>query len=88
MRDLLQAARADPVGALFVFLHLLKRQAKSIAEFLLAHSEHHAAHAHAAADVLVDRVRCLFSYHHLNCFSFASLFNVIVADIKYRSVEY
>jgi hypothetical protein len=29
----------------------------------LAHAQHHAAHAHAAADVFVDRIWGLFCYH-------------------------
>ena len=40
MTKLLQAARADPVGALFVFLDLLKRQAQLHSEPFLAHAEH------------------------------------------------
>ena len=62
--DLLQPARADAIGALLVFLHLLKCKPERIAELLLAHAEHHAAHAHAAADVLVDRVRGLLGSHN------------------------
>jgi cellobiose-specific phosphotransferase system component IIA len=63
LRDLLKAARADTVSALLVFLNLLERQAESVAELLLAHPQHHAAHAHAAADMLVDRVRRLLGHH-------------------------
>ena len=55
--DLLQPARSDAVSALLVFLHLLEREAERIAQFSLAHCKHHAAHAHPAADVLVDWVR-------------------------------
>src|ERR1700738_3502187 len=54
--DLLQSARADAVRALLVFLDLLKRQAKCAAEIRLAHCQHHPAHAHPAADVLVDGI--------------------------------
>ena len=53
---MLQPAGADPVGALLVFLHLLERQAKLLAELLLTHPEHHPAHAYPAAYVLVDWV--------------------------------
>ena len=51
MRDVLQAARAHTVRSLLVFLHLLEREAERIAEFLLAHAEHHAPHADAAPDM-------------------------------------
>src|SRR3954453_18719408 len=50
--------RLAPISfrALFVFLHLLKSETECIAKFFLAHTEHHAPHAHAAADVSVDGV--------------------------------
>ena len=60
--DLLQPARTDAIGALLVFLDLLKRQAKRIAQLLLTHAQHHAPHAHAAPDVLVDRIGGLFGH--------------------------
>jgi hypothetical protein len=56
---LLQPARSDAVGALLVFLHLLEREAERIAQSPLAHCKHPTAHAHPAADVLVDGVRGL-----------------------------
>src|SRR5687768_13674264 len=62
VRDLLQAAGADAVGALLVFLHLLEGQAERVAELLLTHAQHHAAHAHATPDVLVGRVGSLFRH--------------------------
>ena len=62
MRDVLEAARADSICTLFVFLHLLERQAKGMPEFLLAHAEHQPAHAHTSANVLVGGVWQLF--HH------------------------
>jgi hypothetical protein len=37
-------------------LDLLKRQPKCVAEIRLAHCQHHPAHAHPAADVLVDGI--------------------------------
>jgi hypothetical protein len=52
--DLLQPARADAARALLVFLDLVKRQAKCVAEFRLAQCQYHPAHAHPGADVLVD----------------------------------
>src|SRR3984957_18470425 len=63
-RNLLQPAGTDAVGAFLVFLDLLKRQAERVAELLLAHRQHHPAHAHAAADMFVDRVRRLFGDHN------------------------
>ena len=54
--DLLQAAGADAVGAFLVFLHLLEGQAEGVAEFFLTHAQHHPTHAHARADMLVDRI--------------------------------
>src|SRR5580704_14170871 len=63
VRNLLQPAGTDPIGAFLVFLHLLKRQTESVAELLLAHRQHHSAHAHAAADMFVDRIRRLFGDH-------------------------
>src|ERR1041385_7369406 len=60
VRNLLQPTGTDPVRALFVFLNLLKSQAERIAELLLAHSQHHPAHADPASDMLVGRVWRLF----------------------------
>jgi hypothetical protein len=57
VRDVLEAARSNPVCALFVFLHLLECEAKGNREFLLAHFEHQPAHAHMAAHVHISRVR-------------------------------
>src|ERR1700761_3689332 len=63
MSDLLNPARANSIGALFVFLHLLKCQTQGVAEFLLTHSKHHATHPHATADMLVGRIRRLLGQH-------------------------
>src|SRR5262249_10290674 len=60
VRDLLQTTGADPIGALLVFLNLLKSLAARVAELLLPHSQHHATPATAASDMLVGRVRRLF----------------------------
>ena len=62
-RDLLQPARADPVRALFVFLHLLECQTERVAELLLTHPEHHAAHPYTSAHVLVGGIGRLLSHH-------------------------
>src|SRR5262249_3592280 len=42
-----------------VFLHLLVGDAERIGQVLLAHCKHNAAHAHPAADMLVDGARDL-----------------------------
>src|SRR5215213_3397947 len=42
--DLVQAARADPVHALFVLLHLRDGDPKRLAELFLAHADQHAPH--------------------------------------------
>src|SRR5262245_44971579 len=59
MGHLLQPARPDAVGASLVFLHLLVGDAERIGQVLLAHCKHNAAHAHPAADMLVDGARDL-----------------------------
>jgi hypothetical protein len=56
VRNLLQAAGADAVYALFIFLQLLERDAERIAYMRLGHAEHQAAHADALSDVRVGRV--------------------------------
>ncbi len=56
LRKIEQPARTNAVDALLVFLHLLERQTQLLAELLLAHAEQHAAKAHAAADMNVDRI--------------------------------
>jgi hypothetical protein len=53
LRNRLQPAGADAIGALLVFLDLLEGQPQRIRKLLLAHAEHHAAHADAAADILI-----------------------------------
>ena len=62
--DLLQPTGSDAVGALFVFLDLLKSETERIAKLFLTHGEHHATHAHPAADMLVDWIRGLFGGGH------------------------
>src|ERR1700753_679799 len=47
---------APPLLALLVFLHLLEGEPQCFAEFFLAHAEHDPAHAHATADIFVNRV--------------------------------
>src|SRR5580692_801158 len=54
--NVLQAAGADAIGALLVFLDLLECQAKGVGNIGLTHIEHETAHAQAAADVLVYRI--------------------------------
>jgi hypothetical protein len=62
VRDVLQSTRADAIGALLVFLHLLEREAKRVAELPLAHAKHHPPHAHPAANVLVDEIGGLLGH--------------------------
>jgi hypothetical protein len=64
--DLLQPARPDAVRAFLVFLDLLEGKTECVAQLLLAHCEHHAAHAHPAANVSVDGVRGLLGGGHNN----------------------
>ena len=73
VREVMQAARTDAIGALLVFLHLLERQPERLAKVLLAHLEHHPAHPHATADVLVGRIRTFLYPHvlpHFNRFAY------------------
>ena len=53
---MLQATCPDTVGTFFVFLHLLKREAKGLSELPLAHSQHQSAHSHTVAHVFVDKI--------------------------------
>ena len=55
-RYLLKLAGTDSIDALLVFLDLLEREAERVGKLGLAKAQHEAAHAHAAADVLVGRV--------------------------------
>jgi hypothetical protein len=52
--DMLQAACADAVRALFIFLHLLERQAECIAQIRLGHIKHHTSRAHPTPDMFVS----------------------------------
>src|SRR5580692_8841376 len=63
MRDFLQPAGADAVGAFFVFLDLLECQAELIGEPFLAHVQHEASHANTAADILVGWIRKFYGHH-------------------------
>jgi hypothetical protein len=54
MRDVLQAACADAVLSVLVFLHLLPGESEAVAELLSAHSEHYPAHPDTAAHVFID----------------------------------
>jgi hypothetical protein len=62
MGDVLQAARADAILSILIFLHLLPRQPEVVAELLSAHSEHHPAHPDPAAHVFVDGIRGPFDH--------------------------
>jgi hypothetical protein len=50
----MQATRPDAIDAFFVFLYLLKRQAQGLPKLPLTHFQHHTAHSHALAYVIVD----------------------------------
>jgi hypothetical protein len=63
LRDLLKSAGTNAIGALLILLNLLKGEAERVAQLLLTHAQHHPAHAHPAADVLVDRIWGFFCYH-------------------------
>jgi hypothetical protein len=64
LRNMLQAACADTVCPLFIFLHLLERDAKRIAEIRLGHTKHHAAHAYTFSHVFVSWV-CSVPWHRV-----------------------
>src|SRR4029450_6661807 len=66
LRNVLQPAGTHAVGALLVFLHLLEREAERGGELRLAHAEHQATHADAAAHVLVDGT-CYRPHYRLPC---------------------
>ena len=53
----LKAARANAIGAFFIFLHLLKGKAKREAQLFLRHAKYGAAHTNAAANMLINRIR-------------------------------
>lgn len=61
--DLLQAARADAINALFVFLDLLEGQVNRVGERLLAHRQNVAPHADARANVNIDRIGRLLCHY-------------------------
>jgi hypothetical protein len=58
----LQAGGADAVGPLLVFLDLLERQPEGVSEIGLAHIKHEPSDAHAAANMLVDRIKGAFRH--------------------------
>src|SRR6516165_2724145 len=65
MGNLLQAAGADAVRALLVFLYLLESDSERIAQLVLAHGEHLAAHAHTVADMAVGGIGSLRGSHNV-----------------------
>src|SRR3954453_14388420 len=58
----LQAAGTDAIGALFIFLDLLERDAEILAQLFLAHSEHIAAKPDPASHVNVDGIGFLLVF--------------------------
>ena len=73
--DLLQAARADAVGASLVLVYLLKSDLERLAELFLAHANNQAPHADAAADVKINPI----GFRHLRF----SLVICSVADLLF-----
>jgi hypothetical protein len=71
--NMLQAAGADAIGALLVFLNLLECQAEGVGNIGLTHVEHEPAHAQAAADVLVRWIKS--SPGHLCFLAVAAIFS-------------
>ena len=69
-----KSARANSVNALFLLLHLLKGQAETIAQLLLAHSEQNTADPDSRTDLNVDRIRfaCIPTLE-INVFQFVVL---------------
>ena len=57
-----KAAGADAIGALFVFLHLLERNAQGLAEGALRHATGGPFDSNATANLDVNRVRCFLRH--------------------------
>src|SRR6478736_5879638 len=85
LRDLLQSARANAVGALLVLLHLLEGEPEGVAKLLLAHPKHHATHSNPAANMTVDRVGNLFCY--LARLGRCSAVHLLATPLSVRQVE-
>jgi len=85
----LNPAGADAVGALLVLLNLLERQSEGLTKFLLTHAHHQTAHAHAAADVPVNRIG-RFTRHFQHSLGFAARSSFAEANIAVcrSSMEY
>ena len=56
IRELLHSAGAYSVGALFVFLNLLKREPDGVPKFLLTHAKHEPSHTDALPHMLVSGI--------------------------------
>ena len=68
IRELLHSAGAYSVGALFVFLNLLKCEADGVAKFFLAHAKHEPSHTDALSHMLVSGIWGL-RFHRAEFFS-------------------
>jgi hypothetical protein len=55
--QIVEPARADPVGATFIFLDLLERKFDGSGELLLAYAKECPPQAHPVADMNIDRTR-------------------------------
>lgn len=63
---MLEAAGTYAVRALLIFLHLLKRDAKSIGQGGLAHTQHRPLQANASANIDIDVIRFLLFYQFVS----------------------
>jgi hypothetical protein len=68
----MEPACSDAVRALFVFLNLLERKAERVAQLLLTHSKHKAAHSDARTYMPVDGVGGFF-HQYRACLSANSI---------------
>jgi hypothetical protein len=62
MRDLLESAGTDAIGALLVFLNLLEGDAEAEAELLLTETLEHSAQSDLLSDVNINRIGLLFCH--------------------------
>lgn len=80
----MQPARANTIGALFIFLYLLEAYSELVAKRLLAHVQHQPAHPHPAPDILVDRIWDFRDHYRLG----DSLFSAGRHPLRIRSLHW
>jgi hypothetical protein len=56
VRDVIEASRSHPFGAVLILRNLLTRNAECVGELLLRYAEPQSAHPHAGVDMRVDGV--------------------------------